>query len=30
MVFFTQAMTMLGGLIMIAYCFKYAKLAQIN
>lgn len=24
MVFFTQAMTMLAGLIMVAYCFKFA------
>ena len=30
MCFFTQAMTMQAGLILVAYCFKYAKMAGIN
>jgi len=30
MVFFSQAMTSLGGLILVAYTFKFAKMAEIN
>ena len=30
MVFFAQAMTSLAGLILVSYCFKFAKMAGIN
>ena len=30
MVFFAQAMTSLAGLILVAYCFKFARMASIN
>lgn len=30
MCFFGQAMTSLAGLILVAYCFKFAKMAGIN
>ena len=30
MAFFAQAMTSLAGLILVAYCFKFAKMAGIN
>ena len=30
MVFWSQAMTILIGLVMVAYSFKYAKMAEIN